>query len=303
MSVFITGITGSLGTAISEWHQLNGGGPVFGCARDEERIAKRRESHPAGEHIFCLDARKLEWALTRIVDDYGTHIRKVYHCAALKHVEHGERFPEEAVYQNLAVLEQVILACQWRDCRLVLPSSDKACLPNSVYGATKLIGERMVLNAGFAVVRLGNLIGSSGSVFAKWKAKSDRGEPISITDPEMTRFFLTTSAAAEIAATKAKAREVVVSKMKSIRMGHVAELWKDIKIIGPRDGERTHEWAIVPGTRAKLLDGVFALGQGSIMPDGYVSSEAERWSLTEFAQALAAVDCLPAGAEPLAICE
>jgi UDP-N-acetylglucosamine 4,6-dehydratase len=302
MSIFITGITGTLGSAIAEYYYTTGA-TVFGCARDEARIAAYKSRIVWDNRVFCLDAGNIDAALTKIADDdYGSRVTKVYHCAALKHVEHGESFPEEAVRQNLLVLERVIAACRRRGCLVVVPSSDKACLPNNVYGATKLIGERMALNGQCAVVRLGNLIGSSGSVFAKWKTADERGESIAITDPDMTRFFITTAAAAKCMIESARAGAVIVPQMRAITMGKVASLWKDNRIIGARDGERTHEWAIAPGTRANLCDKAFVLGQGEIMPNGYRSNDAEQWSLPDFAGALAAVQCLPSGAEPSLVC-
>ncbi len=305
MSVFITGITGTLGTALAQWHHEQGD-RVLGCARNEKNIAELRAKVAWGDNLICGNAKDiLDW--TARIHATGGYLSTVYHCAAMKHIEHAERFPDEAVSQNISVLQAVIATCRVRGSDLILPSSDKACLPNSVYGATKLIAERMVLNAGYSVVRLGNLIGSSGSVFSKWKMASERGEPIKLTDPRMTRFFLPVKTAAEIVATMSVRGKAVVPGMASIEMGTLARLWPSHEVTGLRPGERLHEWSIAPGEKAELrkteLGGdVYVLGSGRIFPDGYSSENAVRFSLTTMMDIFEEIGCLPKGAEQTLMC-
>ncbi len=284
MNIFITGITGSLGTALARWHWDRGDRNIFGCARNEKNIAECRSKYPWGQGIFCLDAKRLT---------PDRRIDRLYHCAAMKHIEHCERFPYEAAIQNIQVTKVVIEACRLAQCATIFPSTDKVCLPNSVYGATKLIAEKMVVDAGYAVVRFGNLIGSSGSVFSKWQLAAERKEPIELTDPEMTRFFLPLQEAARIMATKGVPGYVVVPAMKAICMGDLADLWPSpVKIIGLRPGERLHEWAITPGEKAERLGDVFVIANGDPSP-GYSSEKALQWKKWDITKALEEVGCWP----------
>lgn len=290
MNVLITGITGTLGRAIAKWH-YDRGDRVFGCARNEAQVSRCRVEDPWRTGIFCHDALRLDVLLRLINED--RHVHRVYHCAATKHVENCEEFPFEAMSQNINTLLAAIAACAKHDAELVFVSSDKACMPNNTYGATKLLGEKLALAAGFAAIRLGNLIGSSGSVFTKWKAAADRGEAIMVTDITMTRFFIRVQDAVEFVTSHTRQGTLIVPNMRSIAIGEIAALWPEANIVGPRPGERMHEWAVAPGDRAVRDNGHFVLGEGDVSREGFCSKDSERWSRFEFADALAEVGCLP----------
>ena len=122
----------------------------------------------------------------------------VFHAAAHKHVPLMELNPEEAVTNNIGGTSAVVDAATATGAqRLVLVSTDKAVEPRSMMGASKRIAERIVLEAAhrsgraFAIVRFGNVLGSRGSVVPHFKRQIEAGGPITLTHPDMTRFFMT----------------------------------------------------------------------------------------------------------------
>lgn len=255
MRVYITGITGTLGTAIAELHKGRSD-LVQGCSRNEERVKRWQRKHCNCE-CFACDAGSFEML---------SHMRdadRIYHCAAMKHVDIAEQIPLEAWRQNVELTARVV--ADGNGPKTVFISSDKAANARNVYGASKLTGERIALNAGAAVVRFGNLIGSSGSVLQLW----DKADTITLTDPDMSRYFIPVKEAAIFAANSSLFGQLTVSTtMRAARMGDLAEVFgKPVKIIGPRPGETTHQWLIAPGETAN----------GTILPYGLFSREAPRW--------------------------
>jgi FlaA1/EpsC-like NDP-sugar epimerase len=245
--VFITGLTGTLGTALARLHHERGD-RVWGCARNESRAVEWIRENREVATLFCCDAE----ALTRLETDAGKMvinrgIDRLYHLAAMKHVDLCEENPDEAITQNVYLTSEVASVCRQFGILFVLASTDKACLPTGVYGATKLLAEKIALREGGAVVRLGNLIGSSGSVFRLWKEALARGERIKLTDPDMTRFFIPVDEAAEFVADSLTAGVVnAPGLMKSVRMGTVAlkltgGVSGKIDFIGSRPGEEVHQ--------------------------------------------------------------
>lgn len=122
----------------------------------------------------------------------------VFHAAAHKHVPMMEQNPEEAITNNVLGTANVVeAAIQASAARLVLISTDKAVEPRSVMGASKRVAEQIVMQAAskwaraFTVVRFGNVLGSRGSVVPHFKRQIEAGGPITITHPEVTRFFMT----------------------------------------------------------------------------------------------------------------
>ena len=155
----------------------------------------------------------------------------VFHCAALKHVELGEYNPFEATQTNVVGTQNVIDACLAADVgTMVLTSSDKAANPTSVMGASKLLAEKLVSAATnyrgphrttFASVRFGNVLGSRGSAVELFARQVAAGGPVTVTDPSMTRFVMTTDRAVELAiraAEVARGGEVFVFKMPVARL-------------------------------------------------------------------------------------
>lgn len=255
MKVFITGMAGTLGTALAVEHKKRGD-KVVGCSRNELNCLKWRERYPDYGELIVADAFDLAFWNTSVWLD---GVQRVYHCAAMKHIDVCEQQPTEAIKQNIELTAAVSAICKSRRVCIVLASTDKACRADSVYGASKLLAERIVLNTGGTVVRLGNLIGSSGSVFQTWKRQVERGESITLTDPEMTRWFITVKDAARFMMVAQEGRSWP-DGMKAAKMGDVAAtMTSNIKVIGLRPGETRHQW----------------------ITDDCSSEHAERWNTSE----------------------
>lgn len=298
MRVLISGLTGTLGTALAALHHSRGD-TVFGCARSEARAVEWLRTHADLGTLFLCDARAIADPRTDIGRLLPT-VSVVYHCAAMKHVDLCEQQPWEATKQNVKRVSVVASACANAGNLCVFVSSDKACLPYGTYGATKLIAENVALKAGAAVVRLGNLIGSSGSVFAAWDAAVKRGEPIKVTDPAMTRYFMAVDDAAKFIADDAVPGHVSLpADLLAARMGDVADAvasvsGAEINVTGPRDGETPHQWIVAKGEKVcRKRDIVILDSGGQPLADGMCSDTAPRWDVGDLL-AVAGV-AIPAG--------
>jgi len=192
----------------------------------------------------------------------------VFHAAALKHVPLCEYNPFDAVKTNVVGTQNVIDATLDREVRkVVLISTDKAVDPVNVMGATKLLAERLMISANnykgkrdtaFSCVRFGNVLNTRGSVIPLFKKQISSGGPLTLTDPEMTRFMMSIPKAVDLvlkAAEMAAGGEIFILKMPVLRMGDLAEAtiktWAptygyntnqiQIKTIGKRPGEKLYE--------------------------------------------------------------
>jgi len=192
----------------------------------------------------------------------------IFNLAALKHVPACEYNPYEAVKTNVLGTQNVISAAVAQKVKqVVLTSSDKAVSPTNAMGATKLLAERLISSAvysqgnaktAFCAVRFGNVLGSRGSVIPLFKKQIIKEHKITLTDPEMTRFMMSSSEAADLtiqSAFAAKYGEIFVLKMPIIRMGDLAEVviqevclkydidpnCVQIDTVGLRPGEKMYE--------------------------------------------------------------
>lgn len=178
----------------------------------------------------------------------------VIHTSALKHVDLIEYNPTAAIGTNISGVVNVIHACGEKGVeKMLFISSDKAVYPVNFYGLTKAVGEKLVLWAHqtspgtlFSVIRLPNFMPSSGSVFEVWEEQVKRGEPITITDPKMERFFLPIDECAELCLEALKVMKggeifvpVHIEKHKIIDLAKKYSL--NYEIIGRRPGERLKE--------------------------------------------------------------
>jgi FlaA1/EpsC-like NDP-sugar epimerase len=219
--VLVTGAGGSIGAEIVS--QVLGFGPagVWALDRDETLLHDASLGWIGAPHIVLADIRDAEKALRtfeRIRPDV------VFHAAALKHVPVLEQFPDEAVLTNVIGTRNVIEAGSRAGMsHFVLISTDKAVDPASVMGATKRIAELMVQlgqhrNDGcvYTAVRFGNVLGSRGSVIPTFVEQIKTGGPVTVTDPEMTRYFMTVDEAVQLvlqASALAEGSEVFVLDM------------------------------------------------------------------------------------------
>lgn len=272
MIVYVTGITGTLGTALARAHR-DRGDRVIGCARSESRIVEWVRENSWEDVVNCGDAANIPFPGVVTPD-------VLYHCAALKHVERCEESPGEAVRNNVTLTKTVAEACEGRVHGIFL-SSDKAVSPGSgVYGVTKLLSERIALEHQQTVVRLGNLIGSSGSVFQKWARDVREGRPIRVTDRRCTRFFYPVDRAVKLLmrvadTTAFKGRVNLPDDMQSQSMGVVADhVSKNVEETGLRPGETLHQWIESP-----------EYWTSENKPAWACSSSADRWDVDKLLQA------------------
>jgi FlaA1/EpsC-like NDP-sugar epimerase len=187
----------------------------------------------------------------------------VYHAAAYKHVPLMENNPSEAVFTNVLGTKIIAdLSVKYNVKEFVMVSTDKAVNPTNVMGASKRIAEMYIqsLNkstqTNFITTRFGNVLGSNGSVIPRFKQQIEKGGPITITHPEITRYFMTIPEACQLvleAGSMGKGGEIFIFDMgKSVKIIDLAkkiirlsglELEKDIQIVytGLRPGEKLYE--------------------------------------------------------------
>ena len=228
--------------------------------------------------LFFLDQKYLDEPRARffvadIRDRDALHrhmagIDVVFHAAALKHVILSERSPDQAVQTNIEGVQNVIAAAI--DCsveRVIFTSSDKAVNPTNVMGTSKLMGERLMTAANsnkrgdgpvFASTRFGNVLGSSGSVIPIFHNQIAAGGPVTLTDPEMTRFVMSIGDAVGLvleSGETARGGEVFITKMPVVRIEDLAAVMIEalapryghnpagvgISIIGTKPGEKLYE--------------------------------------------------------------
>ena len=210
--------------------------------------------------FFIGDVRDYE-RLIKAVED----VDFVFHAAALKHVPKIEYNPFEAIKTNILGSENVINACLINNVeKAVCISTDKAVSPLNIYGATKLLMEKLFVTANnylniekyrskFFAVRYGNVLGSSGSVIPLFIKQIKSKQKISITDPKMTRFSITMNDALDFIfqATKlGTGSEIFVPKLRAYSLLDVKEALFELlentgeEIIGIRPGEKINETLI-----------------------------------------------------------
>jgi UDP-N-acetylglucosamine 4,6-dehydratase/5-epimerase len=258
-TILITGGTGSLGKALTKTlFDKFIPKKVIVFSRDEFKQSEMRRTH---EHenlrYFIGDVRDKD-RLKRAM----SNVDVVIHAAALKQVPALEYNPTEAVKTNIYGTQNVIDACL--DCgveKAIFISTDKAVNPINLYGATKMAAEKLWNAANvysrtvFSSVRYGNVVGSRGSVIPLFRSIKD--DVIPVTDPNMTRFWITLDQAVELVmfAYNCSDTGTFVPKLKATSMKSLAMCFNDsIKIIGVRPGEKTHELMIAEDDSALLVD-------------------------------------------------
>ena len=204
--VLVTGGSGTIGARLVERLFAMDTAVVRVFGRDETKQFYQRQRHTGRRDLRFLigDIRDRD-RLTRAMEG----IDVVFHCAALKHVESGEYNPFEATQTNIVGTQNVIDACLAAVVRtMILTSSDKAANPTNVMGATKLLAEKLVTAASNyrgphrETVRerpLRQRPGSRGSALELFASQIAAGGPVTMTDPAMTRFVMSTDRAVELA--------------------------------------------------------------------------------------------------------
>jgi FlaA1/EpsC-like NDP-sugar epimerase len=194
-TVLVTGAGGSIGSEIARQVARFGPGRLLLLDRDESLLHDTVTDELADAEPVLADIRDRP-RLRAIFDKYRPHV--VFHAAAHKHVPILERHPVEAVHTNLLGTWWLARTAAEFGCgRFVHVSTDKAANPCSVMGATKRAAELVVFQVGnehrlpYAAVRFGNVLGSRGSVVPTFLRQILDGGPVTVTDPEMTRYFMT----------------------------------------------------------------------------------------------------------------
>lgn len=256
MEILVTGGTGSFGQAyvkrlLAEPNIQRIVVYSRGEHQQEEMAAKFND---ARLRFFIGDVRDKE-RLTLAMRGIST----VVHAAALKIVPIAEYNPTECIATNVMGAQNVVLAALACGVKKVLGvSTDKAVNPVNLYGATKLCAEKTfiaanALSAGrtaFSVVRYGNVVGSRGSVVPLFKKLKEQGKPLTITDPEMTRFWITMDQAidlVDLAIRTMRWNEIFIPKIPSMKVVDLADAIDpngQRMMVGIRPGEKIHECLI-----------------------------------------------------------
>lgn len=310
-TILITGGTGSFGQKFTEI-VLKEHSPRSIRIYDNRELSEvemDRRFNDSRLRFFIGDVRDRD-RLYRAVN--GVDI--VVHAAALKHVPVCEYNPIEAVRTNIEGAINVIDAAIDNAVEKVIAiSTDKAVYPVNLYGATKMVAEKLFIQANsyvggerktiFSAARYGNVIGSSGSVVPLFEEQKKNGE-ITITDEKMTRFWITLEQGVRFVIIKCienmEGGEMFIPKIPSMKIVDLAEVIASkakIKIIGIRPGEKLHEILLTKeeAKHAKEFDDCFVIEpefpfwghnnfkEGKILPDGfkYTSNNNDKWITKE----------------------
>lgn len=275
-SILITGGTGSFGHKFTETVLANyEPKKVIILSRDEFKqymMAKKFPEQRYPIRYFLGDVRDRN-RLYRAFED----VDYVVHAAALKQVPALEYNPTEAVQTNVIGADNIVDAAIDAGVKKVISlSTDKAVNPINLYGATKLVAEKIFIAANaygggrvkFAGVRYGNVVGSRGSVIPLFLSLKEKGvKEIPITDIRMTRFWITLKEAVDLVFTalnEAEGGEIFVPKIPSMKMTDLASAINPcfkFKIIGIRPGEKVHETLVSEdeARTAKIFNGTYVV--------------------------------------------
>jgi UDP-N-acetylglucosamine 4,6-dehydratase len=254
-SILVTGGTGSFGkqfikTILENYNPRR----LIVFSRDELKQFEMQQEFNAPQMRFFIgdvrDNQRLQQAMRGV--------NFVIHAAALKQVPAAEYNPMECIKTNISGAENVIRAAIDNEVeKVVALSTDKAANPINLYGATKLVSDKLFMAANniasghqtkFSVVRYGNVVGSRGSVVPFFRQLVQKGvKELPITDPNMTRFWITLSQGIDLvinAFSRMHGGEIFVPKIPSMRILDLAEAIAPgiaTKIVGIRPGEKLHE--------------------------------------------------------------
>ncbi len=283
----ITGGTGSVGMVLARALLKRRTKQVRLLSNDENGLFEAKQMiGGSGKVSFMLgdvrDSRSLERAMKSC--------DVVIHAAALKHVTFCEDNPYEAISTNVVGTQNVIDTALAQEVkRFIYISTDKAVNPSSTMGATKLLGEKLTIEANgrasntvLVCVRFGNIFGSRGSVIRVFERNVAHGGPVIVTNPEMTRFLMLSDEAQDLvlqAGAEGESGDIFVLKMKAVRIGDLAEVSREYfskkygldtakigtRIVGLTPGEKMHEELLtnLEYSRAKESDRFFIVRHGN----------------------------------------
>lgn len=265
-NIFISGGTGSFGKKFVSYLLKNlNPNKIIIYSRDEQKQYKLKKLFNSKALRFLIgdvrDYDRLNFAMQ--------DVDVVIHAAALKHVDMAEYNPFEYTKTNIFGAQNIIQCSLNNKVKKVIAlSTDKASSPINLYGATKLISDKLFVAANnykgskeikFSVVRYGNVMGSRGSVLPLF-LKQKNNKLFTVTDPNMTRFNITLSEGVNFVLfclSEMKGGEIFVPKLKSYRLIDLAKavsLNAKIKVVGIRPGEKIHEEMISVNDSKNVLD-------------------------------------------------
>ncbi|HEY5556701.1 polysaccharide biosynthesis protein [Acetobacterium sp.] len=269
-TLLITGGTGSFGNVVLERFLNTNIKEIRIFSRDELKQDDMRRHYQNDKIKFYIgDVRAIESLRNAMYNvDY------VFHAAALKQVPSCEFFPIEAVKTNVLGTENMLTAAiDARVKKVICLSTDKAAYPVNAMGITKALMEKTFIAKSRTIspertlicgTRYGNVMASRGSVIPLFIQQIKSGQPITVTDPKMTRFIMSLEEAVELvvyAFKNAETGDIIVQKSPSCYIGDLAqaliELFKadnEIKVIGTRHGEKSYEVLLTREEAEKAID-------------------------------------------------
>jgi UDP-glucose 4-epimerase len=273
--LLITGGTGSFGNAVLRRFLKTGIGEVRIFSRDEKKQDDMRHEYRDPRLRFYIgDVRNLDSLL-----EATAGVDCVFHAAALKQVPSCEFYPVEAIRTNSLGTDNLLQAATTNDVkRVVVLSTDKAAYPINAMGMSKALSEKIMVARSrvaatkglvFCGTRYGNVMASRGSVIPLFIQQIEAGKPLTVTDPNMTRFMMTLDNAVELvvyAFEHADPGDLFVQKAPAATLVTLIEALKkllhadnEVKVIGTRHGEKLYETLLTREemVRAEDLDGYF----------------------------------------------
>lgn len=299
-TVMVTGAGGSIGSELCR--QIKNFRPSRLLLLDSSEFSlyniqmELEHTHGFRDYVPLLGSLKDRHWLADIMANHRPDV--IFHAAAYKHVPMLELNPWQAVWNNVAATANLVtLAVEHRVERFVVVSTDKAVRPTNVMGASKRLTERiMQAHCGqgtrLMAVRFGNVVGSAGSVLPLFRKQIENGGPVTVTHPEVVRYFMTVEEAAQLilqAGSMGEGGEIFVLKMgQPVKIAEMAadlirlsgkEPDRDIEIrfIGLRPGEKlfeeliTEDEGVVPTPHEKIM---VLRGNGCDWPDIHRQIEA-----------------------------
>ncbi len=307
-TILVTGGTGSIGRSLVREVLQHSPASVRILSRDEyKQYCLARDLNDPRVRFLLGDVRDKD-RLSLAME--GADL--VMNAAALKQVPHSESNPFEAIKTNVIGTQNIIELAMKSDVqKVVLISTDKVVNPVNTMGTTKLLAEKLMRTAHhwkgkrktvFTCVRFGNVMGTRGSVLPLFLDQLRRGAPLTVTDPDMTRFIMTMERAVSLvlkAASMATRGEIYIFKMPALRMGDLAEVIagpyakmrnlpsSGMEIRGGREGEKMHEQLLFESEKqyCQELEDMLVVGldkqKRDIAPEVYCSDAVKHLSREE----------------------
>lgn len=268
--LLITGGTGSFGNAVLKRFLETDVKEIRIFSRDEKKQDDMRRHYKNDKIKFYIgDVRNLE-----SIRDAAKGVDFIFHAAALKQVPSCEFFPLEAVRTNVIGTDNVLTAAiEAKVRKVVCLSTDKAAYPINAMGTSKAMMEKVIVaksrnvnpeETTICCTRYGNVMASRGSVIPLFIEQMKSGQPITVTDPNMTRFLMNLDEAVDLvlfAFNNSQQGDLFVQKSPASTVGDLAQALKElfnsnskVKIIGTRHGEKEHETLMTREEKAKAED-------------------------------------------------